>query len=355
MLIIFKKITAEKTLKLDDIAVFLRQFSTLVAAGVPLLRSCDILAKCAKKNLLRSFIYSLQRNINTGKNLAFSFRQYIHYFDELTCQLINIGEHTGQLDQMLDIVVIYYEKNLILKRKIQQALFYPLLMISLSIILITGLLIFVIPQFSDLFHDISKLPLLTRCIFYLANNIAIYIGCLIFLISFLTFIFFLEPAFLKIFKKYCWQSLLKFPIVASFVQKIYLSRFSRHLGIIFNAGIPLDQGLKLMARDQRNTSIQKLLQQLHLKICAGQSLHQAMNAFPYFPSLLIHMVKIGEETGRLDHMLDKTADFIEAEIEQQASYFSKLLEPLIMIFLGVLIGGLVMGIYLPIINLGSAF
>jgi len=347
----FTQYSKMRRIRSFDIVVFLRQFATLIAAGIPMLRSCDILEKSQEKIAMRLLIYSIKREIGAGKHLFTSFERHPLYFDHLTCQLIRIGEHTGKLDSMLLAVATQQENSLAFKRNIQRILFYPCILLITALFIICSLFIFVIPKFAELFSDkLDNLPVLTIWLFHLSFYFREYffIGIGILLLSFI--IFLNKKSAIRSFL----QKLNNLPILKQYKQKISLARFARHLAITFTAGIPIIQALKLTENNNAHMTFNELIPKLRHKIQGGLALHQAMQLFPYFPLLMVQMIKIGEESGTLERMLSKIADFLEAEVAQFVSQLSQLLEPLIILVLGVLIGGLVIGMYLPIFKLGSA-
>lgn len=338
----------------SDAVIFLRQFATLIEAGIPLIQSCDLLEKSQEKTALRLLIYSIKREILAGKTLFHSLKPHPSVFDELTCQLIHMGECTGNLDKMLSLIARHQEKNLAFKKRIQQALFYPLVISITAFVMTFSLFMFVIPRFAELFHDTTvKLPLLTAWIFYCSDLLQRYSGlCLVILLSFLWVLF--RSPYSRAIKRGLYQTLIQLPLLKSYMRKIILARFARNLAIALSAGIPLIEALSLTAATSGNMEFTGLITKLRNKIRSGLQLHYVMGLFPYFPALMVHMVRIGEESGKLEHMLDKTADFLEAEIDHFTGKLSQLLEPLIMLVLGVLIGGLVISLYLPIFKVGSA-
>ena len=343
----------KRQINLFDITIFLRQLATLISAGIPIIQCCDILEKSQEKIALRLLIYALKREILSGKNLFHSLQHHPHHFDPFTCELIQIGEHTGKLDVMLTTVALHQEKNLTFKKRIKRALFYPC-MITITALLITiSMFLFIVPRFADLFHDSQdKLPALTLWIFYFSARLKEQI--VTFLIGITVFTLFLfHSKHAIIIKKYFWKILLSLPLIKQCIHKIALTRFARNLAITLTAGIPILDALKLTANAWSNPEFINMTATLRHKISAGLQLHHAMETLSYFPLLMIQMVKIGEESGKLEHMLNKIADFIESDIDQLLSHCNQLLEPLIMIVLGALIGGLVIGMYLPIFKLGN--
>ncbi|RDI41787.1 Type II secretion system protein F [Aquicella lusitana] len=335
----------------SDLSVFLRQFATLITAGIPIIKSCEILERSQEKMAMRLLIFTIKREILIGKTLSHGLAQHTQHFDGLTCQFIRIGEQTGRLDTMLTAAARYHENRLAFNKQIKQALFYPCIIMVVALIVTLSMFIFVIPRFAELFQGAgNKLPLLTRVIFFLAAYINHYFAGPILLI-----LLFLLPILSKstlIKNKFNFQQwLVRLPFVKQCGRKIMLTRFANHLSISLMAGIPLIDALKLTANACSDPVFLTVINTLRNKVSAGHALHQAMQTYP-FPQLMIQMVKIGEESGQLEPMLDKIAEFLDTEIEQLMGYFNQLLEPLIMVVLGVLIGGLVIGMYLPLFKLG---
>ncbi|OGT35210.1 MAG: hypothetical protein A3F11_02060 [Gammaproteobacteria bacterium RIFCSPHIGHO2_12_FULL_37_14] len=337
-----------------DIILFLRQFATLISAGIPILQSCDILAKSQEKNSLRQIIYSIREQIASGKALSYSLKFRTLYFDELTCQLIHIGEHTGKLDNMLEMIAAHHEKNLAFNRKIQQIIFYPCLVMIVSLVILCGLFLVVIPRFAELFQDVpNKLPLLTIYIFAVSYYFQRYGWVILLLLQSVIGFVLYHPAYRKKMKDYLYLLLFHIPPIKQYMLKIIFARFARQLAITFSAGIPIIDALHLVSKISSDVKFTTSIALLKSKLHTGLSLNHAMQALAYFPEIMIQMIKIGEETGKLDFMLDKTADFMESDIDQITAQLSKMIEPLIMLFLGVLIGGIVIGMYLPIFKLGT--
>jgi type IV pilus assembly protein PilC len=346
---LYKQLKERRRITHLDMAVFLRQFATLIAAGIPIIKTCDILEKNQVKRSCRILIYSIKREILKGNSLFFSLQKYSAHFDSLTCALIQIGENTGRLDEMLLKIASHWEKNLLLKKRIWQALFYPCLITIASIIVTVIMLLFVVPRFAELFADhYTELPLLTQCIFMLAN--VLHYHLLILAILLIPLIFMLKK-FSKHYKPYLQQFTGHLPIIKNYRHKILLTQFARNLAITFASGITIMEALKLIAQIDKRLSA--VTAELRIKINSGLPLNQAMEGNTLFPLLMIQMIRVGEESGKLDDMLNTIADFLDTEIEQFIHLFSQLLEPLIMLVLGVLIGGLVISLYLPIFKLGT--
>lgn len=311
---------------------------------------CDILEKTQEKTTMRLLIYAIKRDILLGKSFYESIRNHTKYFNYFICQLIHIGEQSGTLDLILKRIVSHQEKIISQKHWFKQILFYPtiLLVTALSITLL--MFLFVIPQFEELFKGVPvKLPFLTQVIFYFSWLIRTY-GLL--LVGALTFIIgFSYRNASHAFK----QMMSHLPLLKQSFNKIRLASFARNLATTLSAGLPMTNALKLATNacdhDEFSTAIEQLRNQLN----AGLSLHHGMQQIALFPPFMVQMVKIGEESGTLAAMLTHVAEFFESDMEEFFHTVSRLLEPLIMVVLGVLIGGMVIGMYLPIFKLGNAF
>jgi type IV pilus assembly protein PilC len=329
----------------SDIAAFIRQLATLVSAGISIIQCCDILEKSQDKPALRLLIYTIKKDILTGKSLHACLQPYPHYFDILTRQLIEISEHTGRLDTMLTMVADVQEKNIAFAKRIKQALFYPCILLITASLTTVGMLLFIVPRFADLFSDSTiPLPLLTHVIFYLSLQLRTHgVLLLCFLVGLLTCVF-----------NYRHQIHInsKLPIFNYYTRKLILARFTRHLAITLGAGIPLLSAIQLTSHTYHQREFTHSLLLLQNNLNAGMQFHQAMDTLDFFPPFMMQMIKIGEESGTLDHMLHKVADSLEATIDEMLLRLNQLLEPLIMLVLGALIGGLVIGMYLPIFNIG---
>lgn len=342
----------KRKINANDIAVFMRQLATLIAAGIPLVASCELLEKTQEKISLRLLIYQLKKDLLSGKNFFSCLQLHTNYFDSFICQLVQIGEQSGKLDLLLNMIANQLEKKLALKQAIKRALFYPCVICIFAIAMTCMMFITVIPRFAELFRNTQvKLPLFTQSIFYLSEELEYYFSYIIFSLMVLIILFFSKHA--KHIRQRLLQSVLASPFIINITKKIILTHFARQLSICLDASIPLLDALKLVANNTKYPHFAKIIVSLRYQISSGMQINQAMNCVKYFPTLMVQMVKIGEESGRLEQMLNKIADFFETETIQFLSYCQQLLEPLIMIMLGVLIGGLVIGMYLPIFKLGT--
>lgn len=336
-----------------DIILFLRQLATLIIAGVPILQSLDTLLLSQEKLSFKFLLQTIKNEIAAGKQLAASLKKFPAHFNNLSCQLIFAGEKSGTLDVMLNRAANYLEKNYYLKRQIKQALFYPatITLVALAVTLI--MLIFVVPRFEELFLSMHcTLPAFTSAILFISNSLR-YNAWL------LTIPIFIYLLFIYHFKKSIRTQeridllLLKLPGIKHLTQKIVLSRLFRSLATLIASGIPMTDALAIAAETCNNHVYHKAVIMLRTEINAGRQLHTIMHNQLLFPNMAIQMIKIGEESGSLNTMLDKIAELYENDISYLVSHINHLLEPLIMLVLGVLIGGLVIALYLPIFKLGT--
>ncbi len=338
------KIFNGKHISTRHMAVFFRQFATLIAAGIPIINACTMLEASQQQPLLHKLINSIKYDLLSGKTLSASLRRHPQQIDALTHQLIHISEHTGKLDVMLQIIAEYLEKKLAFREQIQRALFYPCIVASTGVLITLAMLIFIVPRFAELFQEIpGSIPPLTQAIFTLAQFARQS-----------TWVLFLIPLLLYLtHRRYKINLLTHLPLIKRHFLHIQLARFTRNLAITLSAGIPISNALALAVQPGADPIFSNTIKRLSRHVRSGVQLHRAMRASPCFTPLLIQMTKTGEEAGQLDAMLFKTADMMDSDIERLLNRFSQLLEPLIMIILGVLIGGLVTGMYLPIFKLGS--
>jgi type IV pilus assembly protein PilC len=336
-----------------DIGLLLRQFTILFIAGIPIIKCLDVLEKCQIKNAMRSLVFAVKKEILSGKDFHSSLRKQKPYFDEMTCQLIKIGEHTGKLDIMLTLITDEKEKYAAFRKKLKQALFYPMMITMTALLVTLSMFLFVIPKFSELFSDARlSLPWITNWVFFISSKLQHY-SFIIFLVPVIFLMLLLPNPYISRIKNNIRHYLIRLPYLKSFSQKILLARFSRNLAMTYAAGMPITDALKLIMFANTNSDFTYWIIKLRNNIASGLQLHQAMQPLPCFPDMMVQMVKVGEESGTVEHLLNKTADMFEADINQFITQFSQLLEPLIMLMLGVLIGGLVIAMYLPIFKLGS--
>ena len=361
--IFVKKITPHKKRILEyltpsisqgDIAVWSRQMATLISAGVPLVQSCDIIAKTHGKPHIARLTNQIKHDIEIGTTFTESLQKHPTVFNDLFCKLINVGEKSGCLDRILDQLANYKEKIEHLKKKIKKALSYPLFVIIVSLLVTSALLILVIPQFQALFNSFgAELPLMTRAIIALSQFIQIHwAGIFMWLAAIPCLVIYAKNYFPPLASAMD-RGLLQFPVLGAILKKSAIARFSRTLAITFAAGLPLTEALKAVAAATGNRIFMQASQKIYEAVLTGNPLNQAIQNSHLFPNRVVQMIAIGEESGKLEHMLTKLADFYEHEVEVTVDILSSLLEPIIMVILGILVGGLVIAMYLPIFKLGS--
>ncbi len=352
-----KPLFGEKKKKITpmDIAVFTRQLATMMKAGVPLVQSFDIVAEGLENATMRTLIMSIKNDVAAGGGLANSLSKHPRHFDDLFCNLVNAGEQSGALETMLDRVATYKEKTEALKAKIKKALTYPTAVIVVAIVVTAILLIKVVPQFAETFGSFgADLPAFTKLVVNLSEwaqaNWLIGLG-----IAIAAVVGFRE-AKLRSQKFSDWvdATLLKAPIIGDIIRQSVVARFGRTLSTTFAAGVPLVDSLDSVAGAAGNAVYRRAIIKIRDDVTAGLPLNQAIRNTELFPTMLIQMVAIGEESGALDEMLEKVAVHYEAEVDNSVDNLTALMEPMIMSVLGILIGGLMIAMYLPIFKLGAA-
>jgi type IV pilus assembly protein PilC len=344
----------DKKVKSMDITGFSRQLATLISSGIPLIHSLDIAAKGLNHIKLKNLIYYIKQDIESGSTLAESLSKHPIYFNKLLCNLVAAGEQSGTLDLMLDKIANYKEQMERLKNKIKKVLTYPLAVLLIGIMVSVGILIFVIPQFEAVFKDFNaELPAMTKGVITLSqllqHNWYIIFGALGILIY--TF-FYLKKHSVHVARLFDW-SLLKLPLIGAIVKKSAIARFARTLAVTFGAGLPLVNALESVAGATGTLIYAEATTNIKEELCKGQSMNHAMEATGLFPNMVVQMIAVGEESGTLEKMLDKVADFYEEDVDQIIDNLDNLLEPIIMSLLGLLVGGLVIAMYMPIFKLGS--
>lgn len=342
-----------KKITVLDIALFFRQLTALISAGSPLMQSCDILQKSQEKEKCQKLIMNIKNEIASGNNFANSLRKFPQHFDSLTCHLVQTGEQTGTLSIMLKRITHHKEKSIALKKQLIKALFYPITLFLIAIIVTIIMLTCIVPRFAELFQNMhGQLPPLTLAVISLSTIFKNYFWLSITLLPCsVLFTYYLKKS--KKLRHQVDSFLLSFPLIGKILQKSILARLMRNLATTFSAGISITDSLNIIAYTSGNIVYTKLILSLKNQVTSGQPLHIAMHNHYLFPSIAVQMIKIGEESGTLAAMLEKMADFYESDVENIIANCSQLLEPLIMVILGVLIGGLVLAMYLPIFKLGT--
>ncbi len=343
-----------KSIEPKDVAIFTRQLATMTRAGVPMVQSMDIVMDSTEKPLMKDLVRQIRNDVSGGTPVAASLKRYPKYFDELYCSLISAGETSGTLEVMLDRIAIYKEKSEALKATIKKALTYPVATVLVAIVVTGILLINVVPQFASTFESFgSELPAFTQLVVSLSEFaqqwwMLIGGGIAVFVLSFGR----LRASNTK-FADAVDAALLKAPVFGSIIRDAVIARYARTLSTTFAAGVPLVEALDATATAAGNAVYIRAIKLIRNDVTSGMSLLQATRASGLFPMFLLQMTSIGEESGTLDEMLGKVADQYEMQVDNAVESISSLIEPMIMSILGVLIGGLMIAMYLPIFMLGS--
>jgi len=337
-----------------EIALFTRQLATMTRAGVPLLQAFDIAARSTGNNRLSRLLLEVKGDIETGNSLAASFKRHPMQFDELYCNLVGAGEQAGILDSILDRLAIYKEKILALKGKIKSALFYPAIVIVIATVVVAIIMWFVIPSFKQVFTSFgADLPWLTNVVVAMSDwfvkfwYVVVVIPVVTFLI--IAYLWKRVPAI----KHTVDRMSLKLPVLGEILEKAAVARWTRTLATMFAAGVPLVDALTAVGGASGNQVFLDATKRIQNNVSTGTALTVAMEDTGVFPNMALQMTRIGEETGALDSMLSKVADFYEREVDDAVSALSSLIEPIMIVFLGVVIGTIVVAMYLPIFKLGQ--
>ncbi|WP_422911257.1 type II secretion system F family protein [Pseudomonas sp. MAC6] len=343
-----------KKIKPIDIALFARQMATMMKAGVPLLQAFDIIAEGLDNPNMRKLVDDIKQHVAAGNSFAASLRTRPEYFDDLFCNLVDAGEQAGALEDLLDRVATYKEKTEALKAKIKKAMNYPIAVVVVAIIVSAILLIKVVPQFESVFANFgAELPAFTQ--FVIGISQALQEWWFIILVIIFAALFSLSEFKKRSEKFRNWidRAALKAPIVGDIIYKSSVARYARTLATTFAAGVPLVEALDSVAGATGNIVFKTAVQKIKQDVSSGMQLNFSMRTTGAFPSMAIQMTAIGEESGALDMMLDKVASYYEAEVDNAVDGLTSLMEPLIMSVLGVLVGGLIIAMYLPIFQLGA--
>ncbi|AMO74556.1 type II secretion system F family protein [Pseudomonas citronellolis] len=343
-----------KRIKPLDIALFTRQMATMMGSGVPLLQSFDIIAEGFDNPNMRKLVEDIKQEVAAGNSLANSLRRKPQYFDDLYCNLVDAGEQSGALETLLDRVATYKEKTESLKAKIKKAMTYPIAVIIVALVVSAILLIKVVPQFQSVFAGFgAELPAFTKMVINLSEVLQKW--WIIVLIALFIIAFALKEAHKRSekFRDSVDRGILKLPIVGGIIYKSAVARYARTLATTFAAGVPLVEALDSVAGATGNVVFRNAVNKIKQDVSSGTQLNFSMRTTGAFPTLAIQMAAIGEESGSLDAMLDKVATYYEEEVDNAVDNLTTLMEPMIMAVLGVLVGGLVIAMYLPIFQLGN--
>lgn len=348
-----EKYNPNKKIKLLAVVLFTRQLATMITSGLPLVQSLDILSKQIEDKDLRGIVREIKAKIEGGSRFADALRDYPKCFDELYVNLVVAGEEGGMLDTVLNRLAIYMEKIEKLKKKIKSAMIYPISIIVVAIGVVMVLLIFVIPVFEGMFKDMgAELPLPTQFVINLSKFVQSYIIYMIIALGIGVFIF-RRYYRTESGKRYIDRIILKIPVFGVLALKSSVARVTRTLATLLSSGVAILESLVIVARVAKNKIIEDALIVARARISEGKSMSEPLQDSGIFPPMVVQMVQVGESTGALDNMLNKIADFYEEDVDNLVTNLTSLMEPLIMMFLGVILGGLIIAMYLPIFKLGT--
>ncbi len=338
----------------EDIAIFSRQLATMMSAGIPMVQAFEIIGNGHEKPSMQKLVLDIKANIEGGSSLHESLAKFPLYFDDLFVNLVEAGEQAGALETLLDKIATYKEKTEALKKKIKKALFYPAAVLVIAVVVSVILLIFVIPQFEELFKGFgADLPAFTQMVVNLSRFVqhqGWWMGIIV-IGAFYAFFYFYKRS--RNMQRAIDRIMLKFPIIGPILQKSAIARFSRTLSTMFAAGVPLVEAMQSVAGATGNIVYEEATLRMKDEVATGQRLQRAMENVGLFPNMVVQMIAVGEESGSLDTMSAKVAEFYEAEVDNAVDSMSSLLEPMIMAILGILVGGMVIAMYLPIFKLGQ--
>ncbi len=344
----------KKKIKSADITFFTRQMATMIKAGVPLVQSFDIVADGVDNLTMKELIFDIRDSVSAGNDFASALKQHPDYFDELTCNLVESGEQAGALESMLDRVANYKEKTEALKAKIKKAMMYPAITLIVAFAVTVILLVKVVPTFAEMFTSFgADLPAPTRMVVSISEVAQAYWlpALAILVVTGIVFVQGMKRS--QKFKDTVETNLLRIPVLGDLLRKAAVARYARVLSTTFAAGVPLVEALDSVAGAVGNVVYREAVLKIRDEVASGQQMHFAMRSTGVFPNMVVQMTSIGEESGSLDGMLDKAASYFEAEVDDAVDNMTALIEPMMMVFLGVVIGGLIVAMYLPIFKMGE--
>lgn len=336
-----------------DIVIFTRQLSTMIDAGLPLVQSLEILGDQQENVTFKKILVDIRRDVETGNTFADAMKKHPKIFNNLYCNMIDAGEVGGILDTILNRLAIFMEKNMVLTKKVKGALTYPLICLCISIVILAVILIFVVPVFDKMFADFgASLPALTQMVVNMSNAVQHYFVFILLGAGFVVFV-------LK--KIYSTEKgrikgdalLLKLPVFGTLIKKVAVAKFTRTLSTMLQSGVPILESLNVVGRTAGNKIIEIAIFRVADAISEGRTIAEPLEETGVFPSMVIQMINVGESTGALDTMLEKIADFYDEEVDQAVENMTAMIEPFMMVFLGGMIGTLVVSMYLPIFKMGS--
>ncbi len=349
-----RRMSAGKAIKPKDMAIFTRQLATMMKAGVPLLQAFDIVGRGNPNPSVTRLLNDIRNDVETGTSLSVAFRKYPLYFDNLYCNLVEAGEAAGILDQLLDRLAVYMEKTEAMKSKIKSALMYPISVLVVAFVVTAVIMIFVVPAFKEVFSNFgADLPGPTLAVIAMSEIFVQYWWLIFGGIGGSVYFFMQAWRRNKKMQVIMDRIMLKLPIFGVLVEKSCIARWTRTLSTMFAAGVPLVEALDSVGGAAGNAVYEMATVKIQQEVSTGTALTQAMTNANLFPSMVLQMCAIGEESGSIDHMLGKSADFYESEVDDMVAGISSLMEPIIIVILGTVIGGIVVAMYLPIFKLGQ--
>ena len=349
-----RRMRSGKSIKPKDIAIFTRQLATMMKAGVPLLQSFDIVGRGNANASVTKLLNDVRTDVETGTSLSAAFRKYPLYFSALYCNLVEAGEAAGILEALLDRLAVYMEKTEAIKSKIKSALMYPISVVIVAFVVVAVIMIFVIPAFKQVFSSFgADLPAPTLLVIAISEVFVAYWWLIFGGIGGGLYFFFQAWKRNVKMQRFMDRALLKIPVFGALIEKSCIARWTRTLATMFAAGVPLVEALDSVGGASGNSKYADATEKIQQEVSTGTSLTAAMTNANLFPTMVLQMCAIGEESGSVDHMLGKAADFYEAEVDEMVAGLSSLMEPIIIVFLGGLIGGIVVAMYLPIFKLGQ--
>jgi len=349
-----RRMSAGRAIKPKDMAIFTRQLATMMKAGVPLLQAFDIVGRGNPNPSVTRLLNDIRSDVETGTSLSVAFRKYPMYFDALYCNLVEAGEAAGILDQLLDRLAVYMEKTEAMKSKIKSALMYPISVLIVAFVVTAVIMIFVVPSFKEVFTSFgADLPAPTLAVIAMSEIFVAYWWAIFGGLGG-GFYFFMQAWRRSVKMQHVMDRLmLKMPIFGVLVDKSCVARWTRTLSTMFAAGVPLVEALDSVGGASGNSVYELATLKIQQEVSTGTALTAAMTNTNLFPSMVLQMCAIGEESGSIDHMLGKAADFFESEVDDMVAGISSLMEPIIIVILGTVIGGIVVAMYLPIFKLGQ--
>jgi type IV pilus assembly protein PilC len=337
-----------------DLVVFTRQFATMIDAGLPLVQCLDILSRQQENKTFQKMLLAVKESVESGSTFADALKKHPKAFDSLYCNLVAAGEVGGILDTILNRLAAYIEKALKLKKQVKSAMTYPTTIVGIAFVVIAVILIFVIPAFEKMFADFGgSLPLPTQIVIMISNFIQSYI--LVIIGTLFASIFLFKKFYATVKGRAIVDDLaLKLPVFGMLIRKVAVAKFTRTLGTMISSGVPILDGLEIVAKTAGNTTVEKAIYKVKQSISEGKTIAEPLTQSGVFPPMVCQMIAVGEQAGALDTMLNKIADFYDDEVDDAVGNLTAMMEPLLMLFLGVTVGGLVIAMYLPIFKLAGA-